>query len=91
MAVKKDGKPDISEKEKALEAALNQIQKQFGQGAIMKMGEGLGIQDLDVIPTGSISLDLATGVGGVPKGRIIEIYGPESSDKTTLTSLRKAA
>ena len=73
MAVKKDGKPDISEKEKALEAALNQIQKQFGQGAIMKMGEGLGIQDLDVIPTGSISLDLATGVGGVPKGRIIEV------------------
>ena len=85
MAVKKDGKPDISEKEKALEAALNQIQKQFGQGAIMKMGEGLGIQDLDVIPTGSISLDLATGVGGVPKGRIIEVYGPESSGKTTLT------
>ena len=85
MSVKKDGKPDISEKEKALEAALNQIQKQFGQGAIMKMGEGLGIQDLDVIPTGSISLDLATGVGGVPKGRIIEVYGPESSGKTTLT------
>ena len=85
MAVKKDGKLDISEKEKALEAALNQIQKQFGQGAIMKMGEGLGIQDLDVIPTGSISLDLATGVGGVPKGRIIEVYGPESSGKTTLT------
>ncbi len=90
MAAKKDVKdgtnsPSASEKEKALQAALNQIQKQFGQGAIMKMGEGANIDNLDVISTGSISLDLATGVGGVPKGRIIEIYGPESSGKTTLT------
>ena len=88
MATKKDIKPipeTDKEREKALEAALLQIQKQFGQGAIMKMGEGAGIQDLEVISTGSTSLDMATGVGGVPKGRIIEIYGPESSGKTTLT------
>ena len=87
MATKKekDLMPASSDKEKALEAALNQIQKQFGQGAIMRMGEGTGIDDLEVISTGSISLDVATGVGGVPKGRIIEIYGPESSGKTTLT------
>ncbi|MBQ1396370.1 MAG: recombinase RecA [Eubacterium sp.] len=90
MAAKKDVKdmrtgPSNAEKEKALQAALDKIQKQFGQGAIMRMGEGTNIDNLDVISTGSISLDLATGVGGVPKGRIIEIYGPESSGKTTLT------
>ena len=89
MATKKDLKQSVpetdKEREKALEAALTQIQKQFGQGAIMKMGEGTKIKDLEVISTGSISLDIATGVGGVPKGRIIEIYGPESSGKTTLT------
>lgn len=72
-------------KEKALEQALEQIQKQYGKGAIMKLGEE-GLTGLvDVISTGSISLDLATGVGGYPRGRIIEIYGPESSGKTTLT------
>ncbi len=88
MATKKDIKPipeTEKEREKALEAALVMIQKQFGQGAIMKMGDGAEIQDLEVISTGSTSLDMATGVGGVPKGRIIEIYGPESSGKTTLT------
>ncbi len=85
MVTKKDTQMGASEKEKALEAALNQIQKQFGQGAIMKMGEGSGIDDLETISTGSISLDIATGVGGVPKGRIVEVYGPESSGKTTLT------
>ncbi len=85
MVTKKDIQMGASEKEKALEAALNQIQKQFGQGAIMKMGEGSGIDDLETISTGSISLDIATGVGGVPKGRIVEVYGPESSGKTTLT------
>ena len=88
MASKKDIQPipeTDKEREKALEAAVSQIQKQFGQGAIMKMGEGTEIKDLEVISTGSISLDLATGVGGVPKGRIVEIYGPESSGKTTLT------
>ncbi len=87
MATKKEKSlgPASSDKDKALEAALSQIEKQFGQGAIMRMGDGSGIENLEVISTGSISLDLATGVGGVPKGRIIEIYGPESSGKTTLT------
>lgn len=73
------------EREKALEAAMSQIQKQFGKGAIMKLGEGAAQMNIEAISTGSISLDLATGVGGVPKGRIVEIYGPESSGKTTLT------
>lgn len=73
------------EREKALDAALSQIQKQFGQGAIMKLGDESINKNIDTISTGSISLDLATGVGGVPKGRIVEIYGPESSGKTTLT------
>ena len=72
-------------KEKALEQALEQIQKQYGKGAIMKLGEEGLTGSVDVISTGSISLDLATGVGGYPRGRIIEIYGPESSGKTTLT------
>ena len=72
-------------KEKSLEQALEQIQKQYGKGAIMKLGEEGLTGSVDVISTGSISLDLATGVGGYPRGRIIEIYGPESSGKTTLT------
>ena len=72
-------------KEKALEQALEQIQKQYGKGAIMKLGEEGLTGSVDVISTGSISLDLATGVGGYPRVRIIEIYGPESSGKTTLT------
>ena len=72
-------------KEKALEQALEQIQKQYGKGAIMKLGEEGLTGSVDVISTGSISLDLATGVGGYPRGRISEIYGPESSGKTTLT------
>lgn len=76
---------DNSAKEKALNQALEQIQKQYGKGAIMKLGDAGPVTNLDVISTGSISLDLATGVGGYPKGRIIEIYGPESSGKTTLT------
>jgi recombination protein RecA len=71
-------------KEKALEMALNQIEKQFGKGSIMKLGEDSKL-DIDVIPTGSMSLDIALGVGGVPKGRVVEIYGPESSGKTTVT------
>ena len=73
------------EREKALEAAMAQIQKQFGKGAIMKLGEGAAQMNIETVSTGSISLDLATGVGGVPRGRIVEIYGPESSGKTTLT------
>ena len=76
---------DAGEKEKALEAALNQIQKQFGKGSIMKLGDKGSQMNVESISTGSISLDMATGVGGVPKGRIVEIYGPESSGKTTLT------
>lgn len=76
---------DNKEKDKALEAALSQIQKQFGKGAIMKLGDKGAQMQVETISTGSISLDVATGVGGVPKGRIIEIYGPESSGKTTLT------
>ncbi len=73
-----------TDKDRALEAALNQIQKQFGKGSIMKLGDENHL-DIQAISTGSISLDLATGIGGVPKGRIIEIFGPESSGKTTLT------
>ncbi len=72
-----------SEKSKALETALSQIEKNFGKGAIMRLGENAGM-NVEAIPTGSIALDAATGIGGVPKGRIIEIYGPESSGKTTL-------
>lgn len=73
------------DKDKALEAALHQIQKQFGQGAIMKLGDEGSRLNVEAISTGSVSLDVATGIGGVPRGRIIEIYGPESSGKTTLT------
>ena len=70
------------EKKKALEAAMGQIEKQFGKGSVMKLGEQEH-QKIDVIPSGSLSLDIALGIGGYPKGRIIEIYGPESSGKTT--------
>lgn len=72
-----------NEKLKALEAAMGQIEKQFGKGSVMKLGEKTGLS-LDVISSGSLSLDIALGIGGVPKGRIIEIYGPESSGKTTV-------
>ena len=72
-------------KEKALQQALDQIQRQYGKGAIMKLGDAGPVSNIEVISTGSVSLDYATGVGGYPKGRIIEIYGPESSGKTTLT------
>ena len=76
-------KINITERDKALDAAMAQIQKQYGKGAIMKLGDQTHM-NVDAISTGSISLDIATGVGGVPKGRIIEIFGPESSGKTTL-------
>ena len=76
---------DNSAKEKALQQALDQIQKQYGKGAIMMLGDDSAMGTMEAISTGSISLDLATGIGGYPKGRIIEIYGPESSGKTTLT------
>ncbi len=74
-----------AEREKALDAAMAQIQKQFGKGAVMKLGDNGAMLNIEAISTGSISLDLATGIGGVPRGRIVEIYGPESSGKTTLT------
>lgn len=76
--------PADKEKLQALQSAMSQIEKNFGKGAIMKLGEGAATKDIQVIPTGSIALDLALGVGGVPRGRIIEIFGPESSGKTTL-------
>ena len=72
-----------SEKMKALQAAMSKIEKEYGKGSIMRMGDEQ-IENVDVIPTGSLNLDLALGVGGYPRGRIIEIYGPESSGKTTL-------
>ena len=76
---------DKSEKAKALQAALSQIEKQFGKGTIMRLGEGEQVADIQVVSTGSLGLDIALGVGGLPRGRVIEIYGPESSGKTTLT------
>jgi recombination protein RecA len=74
-----------TEKAKALAAALAQIEKQFGKGSIMRLGEGEVIEDIEVVSTGSLGLDIALGVGGLPRGRVVEIYGPESSGKTTLT------
>lgn len=76
---------NTSDKEKALQAALDQIQKQFGAGSIMRLGDESAMANIAAISTGSISLDIATGIGGLPKGRIVEIFGPESSGKTTLT------
>jgi recombination protein RecA len=75
---------DDNNKQKALEAALAQIEKQYGKGSIMKMDDA-AIKDIDVVSTGSLGLDIALGVGGLPRGRVVEIYGPESSGKTTLT------
>ena len=74
-----------TEKAKALQAALAQIEKQFGKGTIMKLGDGEVIEDIQVVSTGSLGLDIALGVGGLPRGRVVEIYGPESSGKSTLT------
>ncbi len=74
-----------TEKAKALQAALAQIEKQFGKGSIMRLGDGEVIEDIQVVSTGSLGLDIALGVGGLPRGRVVEIYGPESSGKTTLT------
>ena len=83
MPVKTTKSPEKEMKNKAVAVALEQIEKQFGKGSIMKMG-GKEKIDVDVIPTGALSLDIALGVGGIPRGKIIEIYGPESSGKTTL-------
>ncbi|NLE26071.1 MAG: recombinase RecA, partial [Clostridiaceae bacterium] len=73
------------DRQQALEAALTQIEKQFGKGAVMKLGDSGTNMNIETIPSGSISLDIALGLGGIPKGRVIEIYGPESSGKTTVT------
>ena len=72
------------DKLRALDAALGQIEKQYGKGAVMKLGDSAANMNVETIPTGSLSLDIALGLGGVPKGRIIEVYGPESSGKTTV-------
>ena len=91
MAAKKNSKDEVvalkddKEKERALNDALDLITKQFGKGSIMRLGEGALYDEVDVISTGAISLDVATGIGGIPRGRIVEVYGPESSGKTTLT------
>ena len=85
MSTKKEEK-DVKvsdEKQKALEVAMSQIEKQFGKGSVMKLGEFKNM-NIEAIPTGALALDIALGIGGIPKGRIIEIYGPESSGKTTL-------
>jgi recombination protein RecA len=74
-----------AEKSKALAAALAQIEKQFGKGSVMRLGAGEAVEDIQVVSTGSLGLDIALGVGGLPRGRVVEIYGPESSGKTTLT------
>ena len=74
-----------TEKAKALQAALAQIEKQFGKGSIMRLGDGEAVEAIEVVSTGSLGLDIALGVGGLPRGRVVEIYGPESSGKTTLT------
>jgi recombination protein RecA len=72
-------------RKKALSAALSQIERQFGKGAVMRMGDVGAVRDVDVVSTGSLGLDIALGIGGLPRGRVVEIYGPESSGKTTLT------
>lgn len=87
MAEKKSNPKDFSkfeDKEKALEAALAYIEKQYGKGAVMKLGDDSSKVNVEVIPTGCLSLDIALGVGGIPRGRIIEVFGPESSGKTTI-------
>jgi recombination protein RecA len=76
---------DNKERQKALAAALAQIEKQFGKGSIMRMAEGQVAEDIEVVSTGSLGLDIALGIGGLPRGRVVEVYGPESSGKTTLT------
>ena len=76
---------DQNEKQKALDAAISQIEKQYGKGAVMKLGDPANTMNVETTPTGALSLDIALGMGGIPKGRVVEIYGPESSGKTTLT------
>ncbi|CAN0623281.1 DNA recombination/repair protein RecA [Burkholderia multivorans] len=85
MEESKKGSGLTAEKSKALAAALAQIEKQFGKGSIMRLGDGEAVENIQVVSTGSLGLDIALGVGGLPRGRVVEIYGPESSGKTTLT------
>ncbi len=75
----------MSDKQKALDAALTQIERQFGKGSVMRLGDSGTMHDIDVISTGSLGLDVALGIGGLPRGRVVEVYGPEASGKTTLT------
>ena len=84
MAVNKNQTGNSDDREKALDAALAQIQKQFGKGAVMKLGDDGAKLNIEAISTGSMSLDLATGIGGVPRGRIVEVFGPESSERRPL-------
>ncbi|MEE3197179.1 MAG: ATPase domain-containing protein, partial [Pseudomonadota bacterium] len=72
-------------RKKALSAALGQIEKQFGKGSVMRLGDTTGAREMDAYSTGSLGLDIALGIGGLPKGRVVEVYGPEASGKTTLT------
>ena len=86
----KDQEMDVKEKNKALDAAIAQITDNFGKGSVMKLGEKRAM-DIESVSTGSLSLDLALGIGGLPKGRIVEVYGPESSGKTTLDVIQSNA
>src|SRR5215210_4236775 len=79
-----DTSPMDKEKSKALDAALSQIERSFGKGSIMRLGRGKALMEVETVSTGSLGLDIALGVGGLPRGRVVEIYGPESSGKTTL-------
>jgi recombination protein RecA len=85
LFLKRREKMEKDERLKALDAAISQIEKQYGKGAVMKLGDPANQMNVETIPTGSLSLDIALGLGGIPKGRIVEIYGPESSGKTTVT------
>ena len=84
MKSNKNQETENKEKNKALEAAISQIDENFGKGSVMKLGQKTTV-NVEAVSTGSLSLDLALGIGGLPKGRVVEIYGPESSGKTTLT------
>ncbi|MBF0520175.1 MAG: recombinase RecA [Nitrospirae bacterium] len=84
MAKEADNQKAVKDKERAIEAAISQLEKTFGKGTVMKLGESAVTEGIKVIPTGSLTLDIATGVGGLPRGRVVEIFGPESSGKTTL-------
>src|SRR5262249_49778180 len=83
MPIERDERQD-RERQQAVDIAFSQIEKQFGKGSIMRLGQKGAIQPIEAIPTGAISIDYALGIGGVPRGRVIEIFGPESSGKTTL-------